>query len=36
MPRQLLHLKSIKEIDAIELKNPILREIATDENVKLV
>ncbi|NHJ49211.1 MAG: 50S ribosomal protein L18a [Asgard group archaeon] len=36
MPRQLLQVKSIKEIDVAEMKNPILREIATDDNIKLV
>ncbi len=34
-PRQLLHVKSIKEISAQDIKNNILREIATDDDIKI-
>ncbi|NHJ40876.1 MAG: hypothetical protein FK731_12670 [Asgard group archaeon] len=33
--RKLLQVKSIKEIKTIELKNPILREIASDDKIKI-
>ena len=35
VPRQLLKVHSIKEISNEELKNPILKEIATDDKVKI-
>lgn len=35
VPRQLLQVKSIKEIKPTELKNPILREIASDDKIKI-
>ncbi len=34
-PRQLLEVKSIKEISDGEIKDNILREIATDNDVKI-
>ncbi|NPE08023.1 MAG: hypothetical protein GNW80_07060 [Asgard group archaeon] len=34
-PRQLLQVKSIKEISAHDIKNNILKEIATDDDVKI-
>ena len=35
VPRQLLKVHSIKEISNDEIRNPILKEIATDDNVKI-
>ncbi|MHA1629308.1 MAG: 50S ribosomal protein L18Ae [Candidatus Heimdallarchaeota archaeon] len=35
VPRQLLKVKKIKEIAASDLKDPILREIASDEKIKI-
>ena len=35
VPRQLLKVQSIKQIKANEIKNPILREIASDDKVKI-
>ncbi|MBN1330435.1 MAG: 50S ribosomal protein L18a [Candidatus Heimdallarchaeota archaeon] len=33
--RRLLKVEKIKEINDSELKNPILKEIASDENIKI-
>lgn len=35
VPRQLLQVKNIKEIKNTEIKDPILREIASDDKVKI-
>jgi len=35
IPRQLLVVRKITEIDMQELKNPILREIAGNDNLKI-
>lgn len=35
VPRNLLKVKKIKKIEDSEIKDPILREIATDENIKI-
>ena len=35
LPRQLLVVRKVSEIDITELKNPILREIAGNDNLKL-
>lgn len=35
VPRQLLVVRKVAEIDMMELKNPILREIAGNDNLKL-
>jgi large subunit ribosomal protein LX len=35
VPRQLLQVKSIKEIKIADIKNPILKEIAADDKIKI-
>ncbi|MGC9780715.1 MAG: 50S ribosomal protein L18a [Candidatus Heimdallarchaeota archaeon] len=35
VPQQLLKVHSIKEISIDEIKNPILKEIASDDKVKI-